>query len=148
MVGLQGSSTRRTKPLRVRQFFRIQRALIVKRVPFGSTLALVFSLLPIALVAADRPEKFEPYLREHPDDESKREDALVWYARETHDFERLREHTLRMIDHHPSNMHIYFENSTEFLSRPSYHAEVLGRLEARVKAMPSGGGLLGARIDV
>jgi len=111
----------------------------VKRVPFGSTLALAFSLLPIAVVAADRPEKFEPYLREHPDDESKREDALVWYARETHDFERLREHTLRMIDHHPSNMHIYFENSTEFLSRPSYHAEVLGRLEGRVKAISSGG---------
>jgi tetratricopeptide (TPR) repeat protein len=44
-----------------------------------------------------------------------------------------------MIENHPSNTHIYFENSTEFLARPSYHAEVLRRLEDRVKTEPSSG---------
>jgi hypothetical protein len=103
------------------------------------TIGLVCALLPALLAAAPGPEKFEPYLREHPDDELQREAAIQWYAWKPHDFERLRHHTLEMVERHPSNMQIFFKNSTEFLARPDYHAEVLHRLEARVKTKPSHG---------
>ena len=85
------------------------------------------------------PEKFEPFLREHPDDELQREAAIQWYAWKAHDFERLRYHTLEMVERHPGNLQIFFKNSTEFLDRPSYEAEELHRLEERVKTKPSSG---------
>ncbi len=56
-----------------------------------------------------------------------------------HDFARLRHHTLEMVERYPSNIQIYFKNGTQFLVRPSYHAEVLRRLEGRVKTKPSSG---------
>ena len=54
------------------------------------------------------------------------------------DFEELRKHTLQMIERYPSNVEIYFANSEQFFARPEYHAEVLRRMEERVKAKPSG----------
>jgi tetratricopeptide (TPR) repeat protein len=111
---------------------------LMKTFAIPALIGLAVILTPIRLVAEDgTPEKFEPYLREHPNDELQRESALIWYTRRVHNFERLREHTLAMIDHHPSNMHIFFANVIEFLARPSYHAEVLHRLEDRVKTKPS-----------
>ncbi len=109
----------------------------MKTFGFGSIVGLTLFLFPLVLVARETPQEFEPYLRVHPDDESRRAAALDWYSRRKQDFERLREHTLQMIAFHPSNMHIYFKNSMEFLARPGYHAEVLHRLEDRVKTMPS-----------
>ena len=97
------------------------------------------AFVPALLAAPPGPEKFEPYLREHPDDELQREAAIQWYAWNTHDLERLRYHTLEMVERHPSNMQIYFKNGTEFLAKPDYHAEVLHRLEERVKTKPSHG---------
>jgi tetratricopeptide (TPR) repeat protein len=52
-------------------------------------------------------------------------------------FEDLRTRTFQMIERDPSNTEIYFANTAEFLARPEYHAEVLRRLEERIKAKPS-----------
>jgi len=102
-------------------------------------LGILLTFVPTLLAAAPGPEKFEPYLREHPDDELQREAAIRWYAWKPQYFEQLRHHTLEMVQHHRANMQIYFKNGTEFLARPDYHAEVLRRLEERVKTKPSHG---------
>lgn len=56
---------------------------------------------------------------------------------ETPAFEVLRDRTFRMIERDPSNAEIAFANTTEFFARPEYHAEVLRRLEERIKTKPS-----------
>ncbi len=106
---------------------------------FHCIFGILFALVPTLLAAPPGPEKFEPYLREHPDDELQREAAIRWYAWKPHEFERLRHHTLEMVERHPSNMQIFFKNCTEFFAKPNYHAEVLHRLEERVKTRPSSG---------
>jgi tetratricopeptide (TPR) repeat protein len=54
-------------------------------------------------------------------------------------FEVLRDRTFKMIERDPSNADIGFANTTQFFARPEYHAEVLRRLEERIKAKPSHG---------
>jgi tetratricopeptide (TPR) repeat protein len=125
--------------LRRERFNQSFEAALVKPARLLCILGILCALLPALFAAAPAPEKFEPYLREHPDDELQREAAIQWYAWKPHDFERLRHHTLEMVERHPSNMQIFFKNSTEFLARPDYHAEVLHRLEERVKTKPSSG---------
>jgi tetratricopeptide (TPR) repeat protein len=58
---------------------------------------------------------------------------------ETPAFEVLRDRTFKMIERDPSNAEIGFANTTAFFARPEYHAEVLRRLEERIKAKPSHG---------
>ena len=89
---------------------------------------------------AKRPEVFEPHLLNTPDDGPSRTAALIWYSRRTNNFARLRHHTLKMIEHHPDNMYIYFANFSEFYAKPEYQAEVVGRLEQQLEENPSSGG--------
>jgi tetratricopeptide (TPR) repeat protein len=67
-----------------------------------------------------------------------RDTVLMTYA-EAHDFQRLRDETFKTIERDPSDSQIFFANDTEFLARPEYHAEVLQRMEERVKTKPSHG---------
>jgi len=81
-----------------------------------------------------RPEKFEPFLREHPEDETRREAALVWYSRRESNTDKLRYHTLEMVKHHPANMDIFWANASAFFAKPDYRLEVIRNLEDQVAA--------------
>ncbi|HET6453237.1 MAG TPA: hypothetical protein VFI02_02430 [Armatimonadota bacterium] len=80
-----------------------------------------------------KPDKFEPYLEKHPEDEARRMAAMVWYSRRHEDPKRLKYHTLLMIKYHPSNDHIYYENSSAFFAGPAYRSEVIGSLEKQLE---------------
>ncbi len=85
-----------------------------------------------------RPELFEPFLLEHPEDRDRREAALVWYSRRAEDDDRLKHHTLAMITHHPGSMYIYFENGSLFYQEPEYREKVIAALEEQVKSGHTG----------
>lgn len=80
-----------------------------------------------------RPEHFEPYLNEHPDDEARRTAAVVWYERRDRNAEKLKHHTLQLAAHHPGNTMIYFSNVSAFYTDPAYRREVCNRLEHHVE---------------
>ena len=80
-----------------------------------------------------RPEHFEPYLNEHPDEEARRTAAVVWYQRRDRNAEKLKHHTLQLAEHHPENTWIYFSNVTAFYIAPAYRREVCDRLERHVE---------------
>jgi len=76
------------------------------------------------------PAFFEPYLKEHPADWVHRQAALWWYGiTERPDRERLKYHTLQMVEYHPSSENIEICNITAFYAEPRYMAEVIDRLE-------------------
>jgi tetratricopeptide (TPR) repeat protein len=81
-----------------------------------------------------RPESFEPYLAEHPEDNARRTAALIWYDRREPDPEKLRKHTFEMIRYHPTNYHICWENVTEFYKDQDYRHEVQRALEDQLEA--------------
>ena len=83
--------------------------------------------------AEKRPEHFEPYLNEHPDDEARRAAAVVWYQRRDRNAEKLKHHTLQLAQHHPENTMIYFSNVSAFYIAPAYRREVCDRLERQVE---------------
>ena len=80
-----------------------------------------------------RPEHFEPYLNEHPDDEARRTAAVVWYQRRDRNAEKLKHHTLQLAEYHPGNTRIYFTNVSAFYIDPVYRREVCDRLERHVE---------------
>jgi hypothetical protein len=80
------------------------------------------------------PKKFEPYLRENPEDGVRRSAALDWYGRKEKDVARLRHHTLEMVKHHPANFNIFFANSSLFFANPDFRVEVIRNLEEQVAA--------------
>ncbi len=79
-----------------------------------------------------RPEKFEAYLKDNPQDSGRRTAALAWYSRHEKDITKLKHHTRRMIRYHPSNMHIFFANCSMFYLEPEYRKEVIALLENHV----------------
>ncbi len=79
------------------------------------------------------PDRFEPYLKTHPEDETRRSAAVVWYQRRDHDDEKLRHHTLLLAKHHPGNTYILFSNITAFYADPAYRNEVSSILEEHVQ---------------
>ena len=78
------------------------------------------------------PEFFEEYLKEHPDEGDHRVAALVWYNRRQRNPEKLKEHTFHLIEHHPSSMHIYFENHWLLFSDHTYRTNVISHLEKKI----------------
>jgi tetratricopeptide (TPR) repeat protein len=76
----------------------------------------------------------EAYLTKHPEDESKREEALRTYSRYSVNLERLKYHTFQMINHHPSNNYIVWQNSTSFYMDRQFALDVVSRLEGQVTA--------------
>lgn len=77
-----------------------------------------------------RAADLEAYLVKHPADEKKREEALWLYS--GHEFfrlDRLKYHTFGMIEHHPGNNHIVWQNATAFYADREYALDVVSRLE-------------------
>src|SRR5512138_2286026 len=74
---------------------------------------------PLAAPVGDPPQSFEVYLREHPEAEYQREEALGWYHRYG-PRERLKDHTLAMVRYHPGNLHILWQNASAFYADPAY----------------------------
>lgn len=77
------------------------------------------------------PEYFEPYLVEHPDDGDYRTAALVYYDRCERDPERLKHHTVEMIERRPWNLLVYFANDWLLYTDPTYRSNVIVRLERK-----------------
>ncbi|HJN16336.1 MAG TPA: hypothetical protein QGH10_12615 [Armatimonadota bacterium] len=93
---------------------------------------------PAQLVPEEQrtPEFFEPYLLEHPGSEALRRQALVHYSLKERDEEKLKHHTLLMIEHSPGNNDIHYMNGRLFSEDPEYTDEVIRRLEAANEASP------------
>lgn len=79
------------------------------------------------------PTRFEPFLKAHPRDETRRSAAVVWYQRKDPDLKKLKHHTLLLAEHHPGNMHILFSSVSAFYADPGYSAEVSTILERHVE---------------
>jgi len=79
------------------------------------------------------PEFFEGYLKQHPEDQAHRDAALWWYGLQHPNQDRLRFHTLLMVQYHPDSKNISFDNTTAFYAEPSYLEEVIERLEGQTK---------------
>ncbi len=78
------------------------------------------------------PDRFEPYLETHPEDETRRTAAVAWYKRDGH-VEKLKQHTFLLAMHHPGNTHIFFSNASAFYADPAYRIEVSSHLEKHVE---------------
>ncbi len=79
------------------------------------------------------PDRFELYLKTHPEDETRRSAAVVWYQRRERDVEKLKHHTLLLAEHHPGNMYIFFSSTSAFYADPAYRIEVSSILEKHVE---------------
>lgn len=79
------------------------------------------------------PDRFEPYLKAHPEDETRRAAAVVWYYRRDRNVEKLKHHTLLLAKHHPGNTDIFFSNAAVFYADPAYRIEVSSILEKHIE---------------
>lgn len=112
----------------------------IQRLVIGLTLSLLFigslsaEAQPSLSPADSRPERFDPYLKQHPENLARREAALMFYGRHDQDKAKLKQHTLAMIAYHPDNFEIYFMNLPEFYADPKYLLQVIAALEKQVAA--------------
>ncbi|HEX5324814.1 MAG TPA: hypothetical protein VFW40_13585 [Capsulimonadaceae bacterium] len=79
------------------------------------------------------PNVFGPHLLDHPDNEGFRAAAMIYYSRVSKSFAQLRKNTFAMIEFHPDNVSIYYENATQFYVRPKYRDEIIRHLEDQLR---------------
>jgi hypothetical protein len=79
------------------------------------------------------PASFASDLEQDPQNEPARNFALQWHGAQSADFQLLKSHTFEMIEYHPANPHILFENTRAFYVAPAYRLEVIKHLENRME---------------
>jgi tetratricopeptide (TPR) repeat protein len=75
---------------------------------------------------------FETYLKAHPADSDRRAEAMNYYGKRPGSIERLKLHTLQMIQNRPGDIHIFTDNVAAYYRDPAYRAKAIAALEAQV----------------